>query len=158
MTAKPIRRSLHLASIDALYQELDRIEAADREGTLKMTGSWTPGQILMHLAAWIDYGFEGYPIRRPPFFIRWILRWMLHGILRDGMKPGVRIPGVKEGTYGQEDAETAPALAKYRQSLRRLASGEACPYDSPAFGPMSAEDRVKLNLRHAELHLGFLEY
>jgi hypothetical protein len=29
---------------------------------------------------------------------------------------------------------------------------------SPAFGPMNHEDRTQFNLRHAELHLSFLQF
>jgi len=41
--------------------------------------------------------------------------------------------------------------------LRLLESDELARYDSPAFGPMSHQERVALNLRHAELHLSFLQ-
>ncbi|MFN9850921.1 MAG: DUF1569 domain-containing protein, partial [Planctomycetota bacterium] len=116
MTASSKRRFLRLESLEALRGELDRIESADRAGMLKATGDWTPGQILMHLAAWIDYGYEGYPMKRLPFFLRWILRRSLPGMLRSGLRSGVRIPGVKEGTYGQANESTEVALAKYRKS------------------------------------------
>jgi hypothetical protein len=158
VTASSKRRFLRLESLEALREELDRIESADRAGMLKATGDWTPGQILMHLAAWIDYGYEGYPMKRLPFFLRWILRRSLPRMLRSGMRSGVRIPGVKEGTYGQADESTEVALAKYRKSIDRLGRGDPCLHDSPAFGPMSSEDRIRLNLRHAELHLSFLDY
>jgi hypothetical protein len=82
----------------------------------------------------------------------------LPGMLRNGLRSGVRIPGVKEGTYGQANESTEVALAKYRKSIDRLGRGDACLHDSPAFGPMSLEDRIRLNLRHAELHLSFLDY
>jgi hypothetical protein len=158
MNSRSQRRPLHFESLDDLVTELDRIESANRLGTLKANGDWTPGQILSHLAAWIDYGYTGYPMKRPPFFIRWVLRLMLRGILRNGMRTGVRIPGVKEGTYGQTDEELSVALATYRNSIARLRRGEPCLYDSPAFGPMSQQDRIRLNIRHAELHLSFLAY
>ncbi len=151
-------RKLHWNSLNEVLAELDRIETAEREGKLKATGSWTPGQILTHLAAWIEYGYEGYPIKRPSLPFRWILRWMLPGMLSGGMRPGVRIPGIKEGTVGQEDVSTLEGIDRYRAALQRLLRGEPCPFDSPAFGRMSAEDRIRLNLRHAELHLGFLAY
>ncbi len=39
----------------------------------------------------------------------------------------------------------------------RLKNGEPCTHDSPAFGALSHEDRIRLNLRHAELHLGYTQ-
>lgn len=113
---------------------------------------------MSHLANWIGYAYEGYPLRAPPFFIRWILRRRLPAMLRHGMPRGVRIPGVKAGTVGMDELETARAAQRLLQALQRLASDEPTKFDSPAFGPLSHEDRIALNLRHAELHLGYLHY
>lgn len=157
-TAKAKHRKIRLATIDDVFAELDRIGQADQEGRLKTTGNWTAGQILAHVAAWIEYGYSGYPVKPPPFPLNFILPWMGKRILKNGMRPGVRIPGVKEGTFGQEQVSTATGLERLRRAFSRLKNGEQCKYDSPAFGPMSHEDRILLNLRHAELHLGFIHY
>jgi hypothetical protein len=53
---------------------------------------------------------------------------------------------------------TVAAANRLLAALRRLQSGEEAKFDSPGFGAMSMADRVQLNLRHAELHLGFLVY
>jgi hypothetical protein len=155
-TRKAIRRPLRFESVDDLLAELDRIETANLAGTIRATGNWTVGQILAHLAAWVEYGWDGYPIKAPPLAIRWVLKWMLPGMLRDGMKVGVKIPGVAAGTTAADPMETSEAIERYRTALGRLARGEPVRYDSPAFGPMSDADRTRLQLRHAELHLGFL--
>lgn len=155
-TAKADRRTLHFANINALLREVDRIAAADRAGKLRRTGNWTAGQALNHLATWIDYGYDGYPMGRPPFFIRWLIQRKGRQYLRSGMDAGVRIPGVDGGTYAVEDVPTDEAADHLRRSLARLKSGEPCPHDSPILGPASHADRIALNLRHAELHLGFL--
>ena len=156
-TAKVKRRKLWFHSIDDLLSDLERVETAERNGKLRTTGNWSVGQILAHLSAWIEYGWDGYPIGSPPFFIKWILVRMVRRYLRKGMPAGVRIPGIEGGTKGQEPMPTDEALARLRKSLSRLQSGEKALHDSPAFGPMSHEDRIQLNLRHAELHLSFLE-
>lgn len=140
-----------------MLADLDAVERAAENGTLKSLGNWTPGQILSHLAAWIEYGYNGYPMRAPPWFIRWILRLKLKSMLRDGMPAGVWIPGVKEGTTGADAAPNAEALQRLRGALARLQRGEPASFHSPAFGPMSHDDRVQLNLRHGELHLSFLQ-
>lgn len=121
-------------------------------------GNWTPGQILAHVAAWIDYAYEGFPIGTPPFFVRWFLRFRLQNMLKNGMPRGVRIPGIKEGTVGMDDLATSEAAGRLFNALKRLRNREPAKFDSPAFGAMSDDNRVKLNLRHAELHLGFLLY
>lgn len=53
---------------------------------------------------------------------------------------------------------TAEAVDRLLAALARLQRAEQAPFDSPAFGRMSHDDRIRLNLRHAELHLGYLVY
>jgi hypothetical protein len=154
-TKSAARRKLRFESVDDLFAELDRIEDADQQGTLTTNGNWTAGQILSHLTAWIEYGYDGFPISRPPFPVRWLLQWMLPGMLRDGMRAGVKIPGVKGGTTGAVEVPTGEALLRYRAAVSRMQS-EPAKYASPAFGPLSEPDRIRLQLRHAELHLSFL--
>jgi hypothetical protein len=152
------RRALRFSSIDDVLQDIDGLVAADQAGTLRPLGNWTPGQILGHLAAWANYSYDGYPFKPPPWFIRIILRMKVKKYLRDGMPAGVRIPGVENGTFGTERLSTSEGAERLRRALRRLQSGEPAGHDSPAFGAMSHADRIQLNLRHAELHLSFLQY
>jgi len=151
-------RALRFQSIEDCIAEILRIVEAERGNRLVATGNWTPGQILGHLAAWIEYGYEGYPIKAPPWIIRWILRMNLRRILSKGMSKGVRIPGIQEGTTGTQDMPMGEAANRLLNALDRLNRNEPAQHESPAFGPMSHEDRIQLNLRHAELHLGFLDY
>ena len=151
-------RTLRFDSIDECLAEVHRIVTADKEGVLRSTGNWSPGQVMAHLAAWIEYGYDGFPIKAPPFFIRWILRLRLKKMLQNGMPRGVRIPGIKGGTLGMDDLSVSDAAARLIHALKRLQNREEAQYDSPAFGAMSHDDRIKLNLRHAELHLGYLVY
>ncbi len=96
-------RKLRFDSIDSLLEELTAIEAAVKANQLTVTGNWSPGQILSHLAAWIEYGYVGFPIKPVPFFLRFLLRFGLKKMLDQGMPRGVRIPGVSAGTTGQDD-------------------------------------------------------
>jgi hypothetical protein len=151
-------RTLRFDSIDACGAEIHRILAADEDGTLRATGNWTPGQIMAHVASWIEYGYDGFPIGPPPFFVRWILRLRLRKMLEGGMPRGVRIPRVEKGTVGMDDMELSAAAERLLNALQRLKNRDEAKFDSPAFGPMSHDDRIKLNLRHAELHIGFFAY
>jgi hypothetical protein len=157
-TSKVKRRDLNFESVDDALAELGRIMEADQAGRLRTLGNWTPGQVMGHVAAWIDYGFDGYPIDPPPWFVRWILRMRLKKYLHGKLPAGVRIPRIENGTVGTEPYSTVEGGERLRRALQRFQRGEPAKYDSPAFGPMSPEDRVQLNLRHAELHLGFLTY
>lgn len=149
-------RKLHFSTIDELQAEIDRIVAADQAGTLRCSGNWTAGQAFGHVAAWINYAYDGYPLRTP-WFIRMILKRRVRKYLRDGMPRGVRIPKVRGGTYGIDPMTTQEGAARLRAALQRLGS-EPARFESPAFGPLSASDHVALNIRHAELHLGYLHY
>ena len=151
-------RELHFSSIGDCQAEVQQILAADADGRLQATGNWTPGEIMSHVANWIEYGYTGYPIKAPPFFIRWILKRQARKMIAGSMPRGVRIPGVAGGTAGAEKMPTHAAAEKLLAALDRLQAREPVSFDSPAFGAMSDDDRIALNLRHAELHLGFLKY
>lgn len=151
-------RKLRFHSVTECKDEVLRIVKADQEGRLSATGNWTPGQILSHLAAWIEYAYDGYPVNPPPFFIRWILKLRLKKMLDVGMPRGIFIPGIAGGTTGMDLIPTQQSADRLLTALDKLASPTPAKFDSPAFGPLSHEDRIKLNLRHAELHLGYLKY
>ena len=92
MSAPTQRRQLRFESIADCRAEVQRLLAADAQGQLTSTGNWTPGQIFSHVATWINYGYDGYPMKPFPFFVQWLLRLSLKKTYRDGMRPGVRIP------------------------------------------------------------------
>ncbi|HPF40340.1 MAG TPA: DUF1569 domain-containing protein [Phycisphaerae bacterium] len=152
------RRSLRFETIDDAIREADLLVEASRRGRLRQLGNWSAGQCLGHVAAWIEYGYDGYPMKPPGWLLRMLLAWLGKKYLRTGMPAGIRISGAANGTYGTEDAEIADAAERFKNAFLRLKRGDIAPHDSPAFGPMSHEDRIQLNLRHAELHLSFLDY
>lgn len=149
------RRSVRFNIVEDALADIDRIVAADQAGTLRTCGNWTAGQAFGHVAGWIDYVYEGFPLQTP-WFIRIILRMKLKKLLREGMPAGVRIPKVPNGTCATDAMSTEDGAQRLREAFHRLASDEPTKYDSPAFGAMPNDQRVALNLRHAELHLSFL--
>ncbi len=148
------RRTLYFNTPDEMRADVERIIAADKAGTLRRTGNWTTGQTLGHLAAWVDYSFDGNPLR-PPWFIKLILRMMKKRFLRGPLKAGVRIPKVKGGTLAIEPLSLDEGLARFNKAWDRLRAG---PPSIPniLFGPMTHDEWIKGHLRHAELHLSFL--
>ncbi len=152
------RRTLHFETLEELLEEVDRVVEADKAGQIRPLGAWTPGQILGHVAAWIEYGYAGYPMKPVPWLVRFFLRRQLKKYMKEGMPAGVRIPRVPEGTYGMEAMPTEEAAERLRLALGRLQRREPAAFDSPAFGPLSDDDRIRLNLMHAELHLSFLQF
>ncbi len=148
------RRTLRFNTPDDLVHELGQLEASQRAGTLKASGSWTPGQNLGHLATWVEYTFDGTPMK-PPWIIRFIMKFRKHSFLNSPMRAGVKIPGVKGGTLGTEPVGFDEGLLRLRKGWERLRR-EAPTKPNVLLGPLTHEEWIKLHLRHAELHLGFL--
>jgi hypothetical protein len=148
------RRTLRFESVDQAMAEAERLAEAERAGRLKRLGNWTLGQTLAHLAAWVEYGYTGAPLK-VPFFIRWFLRLRKRKFLYGPMGAGVKIPGVEGGTLATDLVPLDEGLGRFRRAMKRL-KAEAPTAPSPAFGRLTHEESIALNLRHAELHLGFM--
>ena len=147
------RRVLRFHSLDEALTEAERLAAAERAGRLTRLGNWTLGQALGHLATWTEFAYTGVPLK-PPFFIRWILRFRKRRLIEGPLPAGVKIPNVKGGTLGTERLPLEEGLSRYRRVLERLRV-EAPTAPSPIFGRMTHEESIALTLRHSELHLGF---
>lgn len=157
-TRKVVRRPLRFNSLDDMLAEAQRIAAADSARRLTRLGNWTAGQNFAHIAAFIDYCYDGYPpeFSNPPWYVKLAMRLMRKRFLEKGMPQGVRIPGIPAGTTGADDIPTDEGLRRLAKAVARLKT-DAPRHPSPALGPMSREDGIKLTLRHAELHFGFLK-
>lgn len=153
-TAKAEHRALRFNTINEVLAEIDRIAAAERAGKLRSSGNWSAGQTFGHLAAWINYAYEGYPTK-PPWIIKLILKFQKNKFMRGPLPRGVRIPGSPDGTYGVEPLSTQEGHDRVVRALNRL---KAAPPAGPnvIFGPLSHQEWMTMHQRHAELHLGYL--
>ncbi|MBX3387136.1 MAG: DUF1569 domain-containing protein [Phycisphaeraceae bacterium] len=150
-------RLLALRTLDGVVAEAERLARADAAGTLKAHGNWTLGQTLGHLAAWMEYPYDGYPDGvDPPWLIRTICRLFKRQFLGKPMKPGYRLPGAPQGTYGTDPMSTQAGLERLRSAAERMASTPPS-VPNPIFGPMAHEEWIAMNVGHANLHLGFFE-
>ncbi|HYF15757.1 MAG TPA: DUF1569 domain-containing protein [Phycisphaerales bacterium] len=156
-TKKAERRALRFEDYDAVRRELDALEAAHLAGTLRATGNWTPGQVCAHLAFFMNAALDGYPreLSGPPAFVRVLLKLAKNRYLRKGLPVGVRIPRVPGGTVGAEAVGFEEGLSRLRAACARL-ERHAPTRPNPVFGPMTHEEWKAINLRHCELHLGFV--
>jgi hypothetical protein len=93
-------------------------------------------------------------MRRPPWWMRAMMPLMKGGFLNNKLPAGVRIPDAPSGTFGVEPMPTDEALQQLKPALERM-ERERPTLQNPMFGHMSHDDWIKLNLRHAELHLSF---
>jgi hypothetical protein len=116
-------------------------------------GNWTLGQSFGHLAAWINYAFDGYPIKIP-WFVRLIAPLIKKRFINSPMRAGSRIPRVNEGTFGLVPLSTYDGLEAFKNACARL-KGTAPSQPNPLLGKLTHEEWIAMNLRHAELHLSF---
>jgi hypothetical protein len=155
-TSEPQRRTLRFNTVDDALAETIRLAAAEREGRLAQAGTWSLGQTLGHLATWANFPFDGYPPAvRPPLPIRLIARLLRNRIINKGMLPGMKLRGIPGGTLGLDPLPTDEGLTRFTDAFERLRRTSPTIVN-PVFGPLTHEQWVQLNLRHAELHLGFL--
>lgn len=158
-TKNVARRKLRFGTLDDMLAEAQRIADADKAGRLERLGNWTVGQNFAHLAAFIDYGYDGYPppFAKAPWFVKLAMKFLRERFLEKGLPQGVKIPKLPGGTTGADDVSTQVGHERLVRAAARLRE-RVPPIPSAAFGPMSHEDSIRLALRHAELHLGFLNY
>ena len=155
-TATPQRRPLRFDTIDDALADAERLVAAEREGRLTQSGSWTLGQALGHLATWANFAHDGYPAPvRAPLPVRLVLRLMRNRMLTKGMPSGVKIRGIPGGTVGVDVLPAEEGLNRFRAAMERLRR-TAPTAENPIFGRLTHEQWIQLNLRHVELHLSFL--
>lgn len=149
------RRTLKFATLADLRAEAARIIAAERAGSLRRSGNWTTAQVFNHVSAWMEYPYDGYPGKGPPWFVRLMGRFMKRAVFTRPLPAGFRLPGVPGGTYGIDDG---PADAAYERLMRACERMEKGPPSAPnpVFGPLTHAEWQRLNAGHAELHFSFL--
>lgn len=150
-------RTLKFSSLADVLADAERIAASDRAGTLRRTGNWTAAQNFNHIAAFMEYPYDGYPaeLSNPPWFVRVILKLMKSKYMRGPLPRGVKIPKIPGGTVGATDGPVDAAVMRLKKAAERLKVA-APTVPNPVFGPLSHEEWVQLHCRHAELHFGYL--
>jgi hypothetical protein len=149
------RRPLTLRSLDELRAEVKRIAAAERAGRVRCAGNWTAGQVLGHLAFWVNTAFEWPKDFHVSILFKIIGPFMRRRMTETRMPSGVRSPGLNEGTLGIDLLSIDEGERRMLEAIDRLDRGT--PPDRHMFlGKMTKEQWIKLNLRHAELHCSFV--
>ena len=154
-TAALQRRKLRFETVDDALAEAERLVAAEREGRLGRAGNWSLGRTLGHLATWASFAFDGYPREVcAPLPVRMVLKLFRNRIIEQAMMPGLKVGRVPGGTVGTDELTADEGLRRFRTAMERLrTSAPTAP--NPVFGQLTHDQWLKLNLRHAELHLGF---
>jgi hypothetical protein len=138
-----------------MMSEVYRLRQAEMDGKLFTRGNWELGQAVNHLSQWIQYSFTGAPIKAP-WYMKFFMQLMKNRILKSGFPAGVKMPGVEGGTLATENVPSPESIPQLAAMAKRLQA--QCPaLPNPVFGPLTHEQWKALHLRHAELHLSFME-
>ncbi|MFM1937103.1 MAG: hypothetical protein RI990_2062 [Planctomycetota bacterium] len=154
------RRSLRFRCLGCLREELDRIDAAHRDATLRTTGNWNSGEILDHCAILFETGLDGSNSTLP-WYVRAMGRLMRPLILSPKappMRPGIKLPADAKEILPRPGVTFEDGMARMRRALARLERGERMSHPSPWLGPLTHDQWVRINLSHTQMHLGFMTY
>jgi hypothetical protein len=156
--ARPRRRTLRLESIDQLAAEVERLVAAHHAGHLEAHGDWTAAQIFEHLARFIECSYEGFPFRARLALraVSHVMKWIAWKPFVDfALRPGHTVPA--EALRPDDWADFDMAAARLRVAITRIQRGEPMRAKSPFEGSITHDQWVYVHLRHADLHLSFLD-
>jgi hypothetical protein len=154
---EPKKRQLHFNDFDEMMVEVRSLN----ENGYVSHGNWTLAQACGHLTMWMGFPIEGFP--KQPLLMRMIFGVMKYTIA-PGMKRKILANGFKGGmptapeTVPKPDAITdQQAVEQLQQMVDRAKAHTGELFPSPLFGPQDMEMYTKVNLLHAEHHLGYLE-
>ncbi|MCB9847896.1 MAG: DUF1569 domain-containing protein [Phycisphaeraceae bacterium] len=150
------RREVRYQGFDDILKDLDRLEAADREGVLIRHGNWTLGQNTHHLADTMEQSLDGFRFTSP-LPLRVLFRILRPMVLSRPFPKGIKLTGSAATLIPDTSITSEQGLGELRRQIQRVQDGERFTQASPIFGKLSHEQWVNLHLKHAELHLGFLD-
>jgi hypothetical protein len=154
MSTDVTRRRLRFGGPEGALADAREIARADAAGRLRRGGNWSAGQVFNHLAAWIEFGFAGFPVVAPARLRERTLA-AKDRALREGLIENFRMPGVPGGTVGADHAPTPEALGRLERARAMLDMGTPT-HEHPFFGPLTRAEWIEPHLRHGELRQGYL--
>ena len=156
MAPKPNKRILKFDDLNAM---LDEVQSLLDKGYIR-EGQWTLGQATSHVADWMRYPVDGFPVA--PIPIRMLL-WLMKVTIGPGLKRKIFDEGFSSGMQTAPQSVADPTtmtdeqgVEKLKETVARITSYQGVLLPSPLFGPMDMDTLVKVTLLHAEHHFGFL--
>jgi hypothetical protein len=146
------RRMVRYANFDEFLADAE-VAAG---GPVRQLGNWTVAEIFDHLARSMNVSVEGTD-EQFPWALRIALRPLRKRIIANPMKPGYRVPeNVAILLRPESHIGLRESLWKLRSAASRFESAVSFP-PHPAFGLLTRDEYRSLALRHAELHMSFVQ-
>lgn len=145
-------RTVRYATLDDLLSDAETLAA----GETQTVGAWSYSQILEHIATAMNSYFDGFGFKAPWFARVFIAPLMKNYLLTKPHKPGFKLPEKGRVLLPQGSLSVEDALDKLRSAIQRF-NEEMPTHPHPFLGKLTREETVALNLRHAELHMGFVK-
>ena len=146
------RRTVRYESLDELLAEAEALTGTN----FKLSGNWTLGQILKHIALVLEASIDG-GLAPVPVPIKIVAKLLMRNKFLNGSIPaGFKIPSSGRDKFEPSaDVTTEDALEHLRRGVERCKSEDKrAPH--PVFGDLTPDEWNRFNLRHAELHLSFV--
>ncbi len=145
------RRKVRFDKIDDILADVDMLSSRG----YRQLGNWPLGQMCKHLSIAMSMPVDGSEIE-VAWFIRFVARTFVKPrMLRDGMKPGFKLNPKAAKVLVPDVTGDPEGIAALRAMAKRFQS-EPLAHPHPFFGPLTPEEWKFVQLRHAEMHLGFL--
>lgn len=124
-------------------------------------GNWTLGQACAHLADWMRFPMDGFPV--PPLPVRAIF-WVMKKTVIPGMRRKILSQGFKGGmmtapetVHPSDQVSDQAGIERLQDVVDRFAAHTGPLHPSPLFGEMDVDLHTQVTMLHAEHHLGYLE-
>lgn len=154
---EPKKRQLKFNNLDELIAD---VRLLNENGYIS-NGNWTLGQCCGHLANWMRYPLDGFPV--PPLPMR-MMFWVMKKTVVPGMKRKILAEGFKGGMMTapesvpkQDETSDQQGVDQLQEVVDRVIAHDREFHPSPLFGELDKKMHIKVTLLHSELHLGHLE-
>ena len=154
MATPPERREVQYQSLEEVVADVEQLAA----GEVTTIGQHSFAAIVEHLARAHDTSTGKLIPPKPPLLMRLIMPFIKGKIIngKEGIKPGVKLPPAAESYFWPSEVPTlTDAIQHLQESVDRFqTSGPLAVH--PVFGKLTADESLRLQLRHAALHLSFV--
>lgn len=154
------RRLVSYASLSDFAKDLDKVEAAHRAGTVRQLGNRGAGPIFGHLAVSMRGSVEGMDALKSaaPLWLRLVGPLAKKRVLSGPLRPGVNLSAAAEAALWDDSLTFEAGLQDLRAQIERISTpGNEPRAAHPIFGKLTVAEWGTFHLRHAELHMSFLQ-